>query len=78
MAQAIEPWAARRRKFETVTGNAERHLEHIMANAAARASQLTQSFTREAERLKESSDTANTTLVRLIDSLREASAGARH
>jgi hypothetical protein len=77
MAQAIEALGGEAQKFETVTGNAERHLEHIMANAVARASQLTQSFTREAERLKESSDAANTTLVRLIDSLREASAGAQ-
>jgi hypothetical protein len=77
MAQALEALGGEAQKFETVTGAAERHLEHIMANAAARASQLTQSFTRESERLKESSDTANTTLVRLIDSLREANASAQ-
>ena len=77
MAQAIEQLGGEAQKFETVTGQAERHLEHIMANAAARASQLTQSFTREAERLKDSSDGAHTTLVKLIDSLREASAGAQ-
>jgi hypothetical protein len=77
MAQAIEQLGGEAQKFETVTGNAERHLEHIMANAVARASQLTQSFTREAERLKDASDGANTTLVKLIDSLRDASAGAQ-
>jgi hypothetical protein len=77
MAEAIEQLGGEAQKFETVTGQAERHLEHIMANAAARASQLTASFTREAERLKEASDGAHTTLVKLIDSLREASAGAQ-
>ena len=46
-------------------------------NSSSRASQLTQSFTREAERLKDSSDTAHATLVKLIDTLREASAGAQ-
>lgn len=77
IAQAIEALGGEAQKFETVTGNAERHLERIMTNAATRATQLTQNFTREAERLKESSDAANTMLVRLIDSLREASAGAQ-
>jgi hypothetical protein len=77
MAQALEALGGEAQKFETVTGAAERHLEHIMSNAATRASQLTQSFTREAERLKETSDAANTTLVRLIDSLRESNASAQ-
>jgi len=77
MAQAIEQLGGEAQKFETVTGQAERHLEHIMANAATRASQLTTSFTREAERLKDSSDGAHATLVKLIDTLREASAGAQ-
>ncbi len=77
MSLAIEALSGEAQKFENVTGNAERHLEHIMANAATRAGQLTQSFTREAERLKESSDAANATLVRLLDALREASAGAQ-
>jgi hypothetical protein len=77
MAQAIDQLGGEAQKFETVTGQAERHLEHIMANAATRASQLTQSFTREAERLKEASDASHATLVKLIDTLREASAGAQ-
>lgn len=77
MAQAIEQLGGEAQKFETVTGQAERHLEHIMSNAATRAGQLTQSFTREAERLKESSEAAHATLVKLLDALREASAGAQ-
>lgn len=77
MAEAIEQLGGEAQKFETVTGQAERHLEHIMANAAARASQLTQSFTREAERLKGASEDAHTTLVKLIDTLREATASSQ-
>ena len=41
MEQAIQALGGEAQKFETVTGDAERHLELIMANAAARASQLT-------------------------------------
>jgi len=77
MAEAIEQLGGEAQKFETVTGQAERHLEHIMANAATRASQLTQNFTREAERLKDASDGAQTTLVKLIDTLREATASSQ-
>ncbi|MBV9418180.1 MAG: hypothetical protein JO348_00270, partial [Alphaproteobacteria bacterium] len=62
MEQAIQALGGEAQKFETVTGSAERHLELIMANASARASQLTANFMREAEKLKEASDTANTTL----------------
>ena len=53
------PWAAKPSKFEMVTGDAERHLELIMANAASRAAQLTGAFAREAERLKEASEAAS-------------------
>ncbi|MDE1940187.1 MAG: hypothetical protein KGI68_14295, partial [Alphaproteobacteria bacterium] len=51
--------------------------ETLMANAGTRTGQLTQSFAREAERLKETSDEANTTLAHLINALREAGAGAQ-
>jgi hypothetical protein len=77
MEQAIAALGGEAQKFETVTGDAERHLELIMANAAARASQLTSSFAREAERLKEASDSANTVLGNLIAALREAGTGAQ-
>ncbi len=75
--QAIESLSGEASSFETVTGDAERHLEHIMANAVARANQLTAGFAREAEKLKESSDGANAVLVHMIDALHEASAGAQ-
>ena len=77
MEKAIASLGGEAQKFETVTGDAERYLEVIMANAAARTSQLTQSFSREADKLKEASEGANITLVRLIDALHEAGAGAQ-
>jgi hypothetical protein len=77
MEQAIQALGGEAQKFETVTGSAERHLELIMANAAARASQLTANFTREAEKLKEVSEGANSTLANMIHALHEANAGAQ-
>ena len=58
MEQAIGSLGGEAKRFEMVTGDAERHLELIMANAASRAAQLTTAFAREAERLKEISDAA--------------------
>ena len=59
MENAIEALGGEASKFEMVTGDAERHLELIMANAASRAAQLTGAFAREAERLKETSEAAS-------------------
>jgi hypothetical protein len=64
-------------RFETITGEAERHLEGIMSNAAQRAAQLTAAFSQEAERLKETSDGANTVLTSLVSTLRDAGSGAQ-
>jgi hypothetical protein len=77
MEKAIAALGGEAQKFEVVTGDAERHLEIIMANAGARSGQLTQGFAREAERLKETSEAANITLNNLINSLHEAGAGAQ-
>ncbi len=77
MEQAIGSLGGEAKRFEMVTGDAERHLELIMANAASRASQLTGAFAREAERLKDASETANTVLAALIGTLRDAGTGAQ-
>jgi hypothetical protein len=77
IAQSVEALANEAQKFETAAGATERRLEQIMTGAAARATQLTQNFSRESERLKESSEQANAMLDKLLDSLREASAGAQ-
>jgi hypothetical protein len=75
--QAIQALGGESQKFENVTGDAERHLELIMSNASARASQLTSNFMHEAEKLKEASDAANTTLASMIKALHDANAGAQ-
>jgi hypothetical protein len=64
-------------KFETVTGETERHLELIMANAASRASQLTNAFVREAERMKESGEATAQMLAGLSAAIRDAGDGAK-
>lgn len=77
MEQAIGTLGGEAKRFETVTGDAERHLELIMANAVSRASQLTTAFAREAEQLKESSEAANQVLTALVATLRDAGTGAQ-
>jgi hypothetical protein len=77
MEAALGALGGEAQRFETVTGDAEQHLERIMANAASRASQLTTTLMREAEQLKASSDAANGVLAGLIASLREAGTGAQ-
>jgi hypothetical protein len=77
MESAIEALGGEARKFEMVTGDAERHLELIMANAATRAGQLTGAFAREAERLKETSEAAAGVLAGLSAALKDAGDGAR-
>lgn len=77
MEQAIEALGGEAKKFELVTGDAERHLELIMANAVTRAGQLTGAFAREAERLKESSEAAAQVLASLSASLKDAGDGAK-
>src|SRR5665213_281089 len=77
MEQAIQALAAQADKFATMASDTERQLELIMSNGAARATQLTSSYGREAERMKETSDAANATLSRLVHSLQDAGAGAQ-
>ena len=77
MEQAITALGGEARKFEMVTGDAERHLELIMANAATRAAQLTGAFAREAERLKETSEAASSVLAGLSAALKDAGEGAQ-
>jgi hypothetical protein len=77
LEQALGALSGEARKFETVTGDAERHLELIMANAATRAAQLTNAFAREAERLQETGDAASGVLAGLSAALKDAGEGAQ-
>lgn len=77
MEGAIQALYAQAEKFANMAGDTERQIETIMANGAARAAQLTASYAREAERMKETGDAANATLSRLVHSLHDAGAGAQ-
>jgi len=77
MENAVAAVRSEAGKFEDVTGDAQRHLEMLMANAAARASTLTGNFAREAEKLKDAADTANALLANLMNGLKDAGEGAR-
>ena len=77
MESAIGALGGEARRFEMVTGDAERHLELIMANAASRAAQLTQAFAREAELLTETSEAAAGVLSNLVAALHDAGDGAQ-
>jgi len=77
MENAVAAVRAEAGKFEGVTGDAQRHIEMLMANAATRSAQLTGNFAREAEKLKDASDTANALLANLVNGLKDAGDGAR-
>jgi hypothetical protein len=77
MELAIGALGGEAKKFEIVTGDAERHLELIMANAVTRASQLTGAFALEAERLKDTSEAATEILSGLAAQLKDAGTGAQ-
>jgi hypothetical protein len=77
MEQTIGTLGGEAKRFEMLTGDAERHLELIMSNAASRANQLTAAFSREAEKLKDVSESANGILNTLATALREAGTGAQ-
>jgi hypothetical protein len=77
MEGAIRILGGEAKKFEMVTGDAERHLETIMSNAASRAAQLTQAFAREAEHLKETSEAASQVLASLATAVKDAGEGAQ-
>jgi hypothetical protein len=77
MENAVAAVRAEAGKFEDVTGDAQRHIEMLMANAATRSAQLTGNFAREAEKLKDASDTANALLANLVNGMKDASEGAR-
>ena len=77
MEGALRLLGGEAKKFEMLTGDAERHLETIMANAATRAAQLTQAFVRESDFLKDTSEAAAQVLASLATSIKEAGEGAQ-
>ena len=76
MEKAISLLAPEAKRFETLTADTEHHVELIMANAEARAAQIAANFSRDTDKLQEMSATADVTLVKLADTMREAGASA--
>lgn len=74
---AIQLLGGEAQRFGHVTNEAETHLEVMMSNATVRASQLTANFMREAEKLKEASNAASSTLATMISALHDANSGAQ-
>ncbi|HEX4533976.1 MAG TPA: hypothetical protein VH000_07080 [Rhizomicrobium sp.] len=77
MESAIGTLSQEAEKFELMVGETQRQIDLAMASAAARTTQLNANFSREIARLQELSDSANVTLSRLSDSLRDAGVGAQ-
>jgi len=69
---------ARRQQFGILAENADRRLELITTNAAARNTQLTAGFALELERLRELSEGAQSSLAKLVESLHDAGIGAQN
>jgi hypothetical protein len=74
---ALAAVGAQAETFETLFTDADRRLDVMMANGAARTQQLTAGFVREADRLKEFSDNAVAALNRVVGALRDAGLGAQ-
>jgi len=76
MEQAIGALGEQARVFGTIASETERQLDSIMSAGAARATQTTASFAREADRVREICETACTGLTKLMSSLHDAGASA--
>ena len=77
MQQAIQTLGGETGKFETVASGAEMRLEKIMTSAVNHATQLTNAFAHEADRLKEAGESAGVLLASLSAALTDASVGAQ-
>lgn len=75
--RAAQMLASESTRLDELAEQGLRRVDAAMANAGPRTMQLSASFSREADRLKESAEAAATTVSRLTDSLREASASAQ-
>jgi hypothetical protein len=69
--------SAEAKKLDEIADEGLRRIDAAMANAEARTSQLSGGFGREAERVKETADSAATSFARVVEGLREAAESAR-
>jgi predicted DNA-binding ArsR family transcriptional regulator len=75
--QALGALSGQAKVFETMASETERQLESIMSTGAARATELTANFGKEAGRVKELSELSNASLLKLVTALHEAGTGAQ-
>jgi hypothetical protein len=68
---------AEAKKLDEIADDGLRRIDAAMANAEARASQLSTGFGKEAERVKETADVAASSVGRAVEALREAAESAR-
>lgn len=69
--------SAEAKKLDEIADEGLRRIDAAMANAEARTAQLSHGFGREAERVKETADSAATSFSRVVEGLREAAESAR-
>lgn len=76
MEHALTSLASETEKFGSFAATADRDIELIIVNAATRVSQLSQSFSREVDDLRQTSEDATEALAKVVHSLREAGISA--
>jgi hypothetical protein len=69
--------SAEAKKLDEIADEGLRRIDAAMANAETRTAQLGSGFGREAERVKETADSAATSFARVVEGLREAAESAR-
>jgi hypothetical protein len=69
--------SAEAKKLDEIADEGLRRIDAAMANAETRSAQLSGGFGREAERVKETADSAATSFSRVVEGLREAAESAR-
>jgi hypothetical protein len=77
LGEAVGSLNREAQQFGILAENADRRLELITTNAAARNTQLTAGFALELERLRELSEGAQSSLAKLVESLHDAGIGAQ-
>lgn len=76
MEEAVALLQAEAESFAESAASAHGNIDQLMEAAATRAGQLTASYGREAEKLRETSETASAALARMIAALQEAGGSA--